>query len=92
MGRIPIRALQEPTAQAVHRRRMHAEQALRDLRMTSRQRSLRQREQDLRYLPLAIARGLVSKHRAALQLDAVARPKIPNICCGECFSGLITSA
>ena len=57
---------------------MHAEQARDDLRLTTSQRSLRQRTQDLRDLPLTIARRLVSKHRATLQVDAVARSKIPN--------------
>jgi hypothetical protein len=49
----------QPTTKAVHRRRMHTEQALSDLRLTTRQRSLRPLMQDFRNLPLAIARGLV---------------------------------
>jgi hypothetical protein len=53
--RIPIWFLQEPTSRAVHRLRMHAEQTRNDLRLTTRQRFLRQRAQDLRYLPLVLA-------------------------------------
>jgi hypothetical protein len=47
----------------VHRRQIHAAQALSDLRLTMRLLSLRPLEQDLRNLPLALARRLVSKHR-----------------------------
>ncbi len=57
--RSPIWAPQEPTAQAAHRRQMHA-------------------EHDLRYPPLALARRLVSKHRATPSFRTVARSKIPN--------------
>ena len=66
------------SSQAVHRRRTHSEKAREDLHLTSRQRSLRQRTQHLRYPLLALARQLASTHRATLQLNAVARSKIPN--------------
>jgi hypothetical protein len=55
---------------------MHTEQALSDLRLTTRQRSLRSLVQDFRNLPLAIARGLVSKHRATPRFRTVARSLI----------------
>ena len=71
--RKPIRVRHQPTTKAVHRRRMHTEQAPSDLRLTTRQRSLRSLVQDFRNLPLAIARGLVSKHRATPRFRTVAR-------------------
>jgi hypothetical protein len=59
--------------QAVHSRPMHAEQARDDPRLTTRQRSAHERAQDFSYLPLVLARRLLSKPRATLQLNAVAR-------------------
>jgi hypothetical protein len=55
---------------------MHTEQALSDLRLTTRQRSLRPLVQDFRNLALAIARGLVSKHRATPKPETIARSLI----------------
>ncbi len=73
IARIPIWVLQESTAQALHRRRLHAEQARYDLRLTISQRSLRQRKQALRYLPLALARRLVPMHRTTPRFGTVVR-------------------
>jgi hypothetical protein len=72
--RIPIRVIHEPTAQAVNRRRMHAEQTRDDPRLTTRQRPPRERARDFRNPPLALARRLVSKHRATPSFRTVARP------------------
>ena len=74
--RIPIRVRHQPIAKAMHRRRTRAEQALSDLSLTTRQRPLRALVQDFRNLALAIARGLVSKHRATPESGTVARSLI----------------
>jgi hypothetical protein len=52
---------------------MHAEQALSDLRLTMRQRALRQPAQDFRYLRLALERRFVSKQRTTPRFRTVAR-------------------
>jgi hypothetical protein len=57
----------------MHRRRTRAEQALSDLRLTTRQRPLRALVQDFRNLALAIAQGLVSKQRITPRFRTVTR-------------------
>jgi hypothetical protein len=55
---------------------MRAEKALSDLRLMTRQRRLRPLAQDLGDLLLALARRLVSKHRATPRFRTVARSLI----------------